>query len=436
MDLGAIEFGSSLAPPLILPILSNQSTEFAGLALANAFYETLEISLLAYDRQGQAMGTYEKEIEPGCQLAFLLGEAFPALKEGWIEIRSTGPDLMNFTLLGDYDGTLMDGAALAGASHRNLLFSEVRNQPGEQTRFYLINPHEGDLDVTLQWRRPDGSTVEQLLQLVRKGMFSGTLNDLFGTGSGSGGYVTAKAERLLFGIQIFGSPQSRGGLLALDLDAKNPGLFAAHLASGPEVETTLNLINTGPVTDILLEALDEKGDVIASRLLEDFPQGAQYRKQAGEIFDFDSETVVGWLRITTTNGTLSGNISFGDPSDNFLAALPLQGAAQGAREFLLSHVAQTAKMSTGVTLLNPFQRVALVSLEVFDTEKNLTGLSFLELSPREKVARLLNEFLPSLQEQGGGFIRIRSNVPIFAFELFGRYSLDFLAAVPQQVVVH
>ena len=102
----------------------------------------------------------------------------------------------------------------------------------------------------------------------------------------------------------------------------------------------------------------------------------------------------------------------------------------------MSHVAQTAKMFTGVTLLNPFQRVALVSLEVFDQEKNLTGLSFLELSPREKVARLLNEFLPSLQEQGGGFIRIRSNVPIFSFELFGRYSLNFLAAVPQQVVVN
>ena len=144
---------------------------------------------------------------------------------------------------------------------------------------------------------------------------------------------------------------------------------------------------------------------------------------------------MGWLRITAANGTLSGNISFGDSSGRFLAALPLQGDTEGAREFILGHVAQTATMFTGVTLLNPFNRTALVSLEVFDKEKNLTGLSFLELSPGEKVAKLLDEFIPALKDQGGGFIRIRSNEPVFSFELFGRFSLDFLAAVPQQVVV-
>ena len=117
----------------------------------------------------------------------------------------------------------------------------------------------------------------------------------------------------LFGMELFGSPQSRGGLLALDQEAKNPVLFAAHLASDPDVETTLNLINTGPVTDILLEALDEKGDVIASRLLQDFPQGAQYRKQAREIFDFDSETVVGWLRITSGQRNPLGKHQFWRP---------------------------------------------------------------------------------------------------------------------------
>ena len=262
IDLGAVEFGSSWAQVLILPVLSSQGAEFLGVALANAFSETASVLLLAYDRDGNPKGTYEQEIAPRCQLAFLLAEIFSSLQEGWVEIRCTRPDLVSFTLLGNYDGTVMDCAALAGASYRKLLFPEVCNESSGQTWFYLVDPHDNPLDVALQWRRVDGSTLQQTVQLAAKGMFSGTFNGLFGVGSGSGGYVTAEANEPLFGMELFGSTQSQGGLLALDHGAANAGLFAAHLTSSPDVETTLNLVNTGPTTDVTLEALDEGGDVI------------------------------------------------------------------------------------------------------------------------------------------------------------------------------
>ena len=90
---------------------------------------------------------------------------------------------------------------------------------------------------------------------------------------------------------------------------------------------------------------------------------------------------------------------------------------------------------TGVTFLNPSTDVALLSVEVFDQGGKLNGISFLELAPRQKLARLLTELVLNLETQTGGFVRVRSNVPLLGFELFGNDSLDFLSAVPQQAVV-
>lgn len=436
IDLGAIEFGSSTALPLILPVLSSQSGEFVGLALANAFHEAAQLLLRAYNPKGAQVGSYGKAIPAGGQFALLLAEAFPDLKEGWIEIVSTQPDLMSFTLLGDYKGTFMDGAALARTRHRKLLFPEVDAEAGEQTEFFLINPNDQEVTVTWSWIRPDGSSIQQTRPLVGRGMIQTTFAELFGAASGSGGYVTAEAGQPLCGMELFGSSQSRGGLLGLDYEKMASRLFAAHLASGSDVETILNIINNGPATHVTLEALDEKGQLIDSVLLEDLQQGEQYRAKSRDIFEFPSQTVVGWLRISAESGSVVGNIRFRGSSGQFLAALPLQNEGEGAREFLLSHVAETAEMFTGVTLLNTSSGAALVSLEVFDQDKNLTGLSLLELAGGQKKARLLKEFVPKLNTQAGGFIRLRSNVPLFAFELFGRYSLDLLSAVPQQAVVH
>ena len=435
-DLGAIEFGSSHAPPLLLPVLSSQSSEFTGLAAANTSSEASQLLLRAHNGGGTQLGTYEAVLPAGSQLALILSDAFPNLQQGWVEIVSNKPDLMSFTLLGNFGSTFMDGSALAGARHSKLLFPEVPNTPGQETWFYLINPSRQQVQVTWKWRRPDGSSIGRTSQLAARGMIRITFSQLFGAGNSSGGYVTAEADQPLYGMELFGDSHSRGGLPGLEYEAQTSLLFAAHLASSPDVETILNLINTGTTTDVTLEALDEQGQLISSLLVQNLKLGMQYRKKAREIFGFTSETVVGWLRITAVDGKLAGNITFSGGSGKYLAALPLQAESEGAREFVLSHVAQTASMFTGVTLLNPFGSDALVSLEVFDKEENLAGFSLIELPARKKMARLLNEFVPKVTAQRGGFVRVRSTLPLLAFELFGKNSLDFLSAVPQQAVVH
>jgi hypothetical protein len=72
-------------------------------------------------------------------------------------------------------------------------------------------------------------------------------------------------------------------------------------------------------------------------------------------------------------------------------------------------------------------------LEVFDSQGNLVGTALKELGGLEKSARVLPEWIPGLVYQVEGFIRIRANRPVIAFELFG--STEYLAAVPQQVLI-
>ena len=433
VDLGAIEFGSSYSQPLILPIPSLKAGEFVGLAVANAFAEPTRVLLQAYDLKGKRFGVFEKEVAAQTQFAILLRQAFGVLREGWVEILSTKPDLVSFTLLGDFSLTYLDGVTLAPAASSQILFPEVRNQGNEQTWLYIVNPHDQSLNLTLLWIRPDSSTVRQIRQLAAKGMPASSFGSIFG--SGSGGYltVTGGAGRKIYGMEIFGDSQSQGGLLAIDFEAAAPELFAAHLASTSTVETTLNLINSGPRTDVTVEAFSENGQMIQSLVLKDFPNGGQFRKKAREAFTFASESVRGWIRIRSTSGRLLGNISFGDPAGKFLAALPLQNTV--AREFLLAHIAETPEIFTGLTFLNSSLIHALVSAEVFDKEGKSNGISFFDLAPRHKLARLLTELIPSLKTQRGGFIRVRSNVPLFGFELFGDRLLGFLSAVPQQAVV-
>ena len=256
--------------------------------------------------------------------------------------------------------------------------------------------------------------------------------DVFG--GATAGYVKAvvKSGEAVSGIEFFGKSDSLAALWGLDLNTASVNLYATQLASTEEVETTLNVINTGPETDVLLEVLDENGNVLDS-VVEKLSQDSQLRIDARDLFSFQDNAIIGWLRVQSSGARLVGNFTFGGPGGRFLAALPLQ--SQGGREFIMGHVAETSELFSGLALLNPSSYQALVSIEVFESDGAPSGSSLLQLAPDQKLARLLPELIPDLGHQEGGFVRVRSNVPILGSQVFGNYKLDFLSAVSQQITV-
>lgn len=440
-DLGAVESGSASAPSIILPILTTAREEFLGLALANASSApaTLEpeaigtsdsaiVTLRAFNAAGQPFGQlFQVEIPPGRQVPVVLDEILGPLTEGWVEILPTQRDLKSFTLAGHDLLYFLDGAQLDSRLRQGLLFPEIRNGDGE-TRLFVVNPHDVELEVRFAWLRPDGGKEENALTAAPRGVISTTFQALFG--SGAGGYVTAQAELPIYGVELFGDADRRGGLLALDLDGGTENVFAAQLASTNQIETEINVVNLGGESSVRFVARAEDGSEMASAE-QILGAGGWLRMTARQLFGFQDDAI-GWLELRSS-GRLLGNISFGDPQGRFLAALPLQSA--GSREFLLSHVAQTSEIFTGVTLLNATSQTALATLEVFRADGSRQGIAFLELGPGEKMAKLLPELIEGFSDQSGGFVRVRSNQPLMGFELFGNLTLNFLSAVPQQSVV-
>ncbi len=439
IDIGAVEAGSLNAPSIVLPILSTSSTDFVGLAMVNAYTPASQfgrqssssagILLQAFDVSGHDQsGSYFANIAEGRQLALLLDQTLGPLAPGWVEIQPTQRDLMAFTLLGGNGLSYLDGSQLTSKPSKRLLFPEFRGN-GEDTWIFLVNPHDSILPVSLRWTSRTGLVTEVIMELSPYGMISDTAHHLFGVGNG--GYLVAEAELPVFGLELFGDFSHRAGLLALDVDDAAKDLFGAQLASTSEIQTTVHVINLGGDTRVFLTAHTENGSALAT-VSRRLGPGGELELEARDLFGFTGD-VVGWLEVHSES-PVAGSLSFGDPDGRFLASLPLQ--ARGGREFFLSHVAQTAEIFTGLTLLNPGPRTALVSLEVFTADGALRATSFLELKAGVKTARLLPELLGASFIQAGGFIRVRSNQPVFGFELFGGQTLEYLSAVPPQVSVY
>ena len=433
-DLGAIEFGSDFGAPLLLPVLSRAPTGFVALALTNGFHQGATVELRAYDGDGQLSGSLERlELDSLKESALLLGDFFDPASTAWVEIRSTQPELTSLVLEGNSGMGFLAGAELSSALSDRLIFPEVRNSGDEETWFYLINPNPEEVAVRLVWTRSDGSNMESSFPLPGKGLFVSTFRQIFG--EGSGGFVSATVDsgQAITGMEIFGLSDARGGLAALDADASRSQLFSAHFASLDDVRTSLNLINPGPATRVVVEALDDSGDLLDSRVLEELPAGGQFLGDLRDIFDFSSQENSGWLRIQAAAGGLLGSVTFRDSGDRFLAAVPLQN--EGAREFVFSHVAHTSEIFSSLALLNSSEEERLVSVEVFDGSAQRTGVALLELAAGQKIARLLAELFPDLKAQEGGFIRVRSNGTISGLEILGDHSLGYMAAIPAQVLV-
>lgn len=445
-DLGALEYASDSSNPLRLPVLSLFPDQWCGIAIANA--ETLpgteafagperpdsaSMVLRSHDTDGFQTRTKAVYVPRLSQESWLLTELFDEYRDGWIELLPTGPDTVSFALMGNWETSILDGVPLTSSLAESVIFPEIRNHAEETTTVFLINPNPSEILVELTWKNPSRSDPHVTRNIPAGGMLKFTFREMFG--EGDGGYLIAESiEHFpIYGMELFGSKSALGALAGLDSAKQGQELYAAQLASSDDVRTVLNVINRGTqMEDVTFEAVSEQGALLATAQ-ESLAGGSQLRKSATELFGFDNP-VKGWVRVYSATPSLTGALLFEDPAGRWLTALPLQ--SEGAREFILSHVAHDDSIFTGVTLLNASFEDALVSFEVLDRAGTVSGSTYLRLPAGRKRALLLDEWVSGFKQQSGGFIRVRSSLGILGFELFGSHDLDYMSAVPQQVTLY
>jgi hypothetical protein len=360
---------------------------------------------------------------------------FAELREGWIEIIPENSYVNGFTLVGDGQLTYMDGSCLPSATDTTLVFPEIRNLAltGESTRYFLVNPNPQQSEITFKWLQSADNVIQVRKMLPPYGAITTSFSSLFG--SGESGYVTVSSGpgRTIAGMELFGTDTSIGGLSGIPESKAAATLFGAQFSSGQGTETVIKLVNLGEQDEVRVEVFSDASELLAS-VTQTVPASSAIHLTGKDLVGLSSALKTGWFKVRSTKGNLIGSLSFENSDGTSLAALPLQ--YDGAREFVLSHVAQDQEIFTGVTLLNPNAEAALVSIEVFNQAGARVGSRFLVLAAEEKKALLLNEWIPGMDHQIDGFIRIRSTMPIYGFELFGAWDGAFLSAVPSQVLVY
>lgn len=115
---------------------------------------------------------------------------------------------------------------------------------------------------------------------------------------------------------------------------------------------------------------------------------------------FGSRPIVGVLDIENESGSVT------------------IGARPAATEFAFPHVANGNGLFTGLALATGAS-AATITIEVYGPAGGSPKSGTITLGANEQFGRLVSELVAGVETQVGGYIRIRSSQPIWAWEIYG-----------------
>ena len=100
------------------------------------------------------------------------------------------------------------------------------------------------------------------------------------------------------------------------------------------------------------------------------------------------------------------------------AGLVTVGARPAATEFVFPHVAHGNGLFTGLAFATG-ERPANITIEVYEAGGGTPKSRTITLEANQQLGRLVSELVPAVTTQTGGYIRIRSDQPIWSWEIYG-----------------
>jgi leucine-rich repeat protein SHOC2 len=428
-----------------LPFVESEAGEFSGFAVTNPGEIGLTGEFRALDAAG-SLTTLPTNPAPFSiparrELVRLGSEIFGAQVgskgPGWVKIRADAT-IASAGMLGN--GVRLDGISGLTEASRRLYFPRVHDGDqgfagrGAVTRLNLINPGAAPVNIRISLRSAAGAPVfpEQLRALTPGGVLSETLSELFGplpdaqpvyvsvdvtdgdgvagaaivsTGDGAGLFVTA-------GIAPSGSNRR----------------FAAQVASGLGVKTSVRLLNTGVVgREVTVRLVGPDSSASSAKTIGLGP-GTLAELDLASLFNLLEDTLtVGSLDTTSNAGNVIGDIVVYGPNAAYASSLPLE--ARLARDAVFAHAASDATIFTGLAIYNPGPEEATVEIQVTSAVGVDRGHVTIHIPACGRISKLLHELVPEAASLGVGHVRMHSNEPVLAQELFGAYDLSYLSAV-------
>jgi len=437
---------SGLGSILDFPRLGFEAGKITGIAIVNPNDAAARVTLTAYSDLGQELVATEFNIEAGQQLSKLTFEVFGQLDSstvGWFQATSPAPDLAGFFL--DLDDTLaeLDGADLPERANE-IVFNNIKVDNGLSTELNIVNPNLDGLTVglTLVGTGP-GSTTS--LEIAAMGSARVDVFEIFGIGAPAGtqvtadSYIVATASAEILGFQVIrsgsGDFQALNARNALEFLNK---IYVPQMAVLGGIESELGLVNySGQAVLATVTVYDPDGllyvnDVQQNPVVVSLAAGQTTTHDLATLFGFQGDQLrEGWLEVSSTSQGINGFFTYYIPATGARAATSAIPAPTNVG--LFSHLATVPGFFTGVAALNTAAFPADFRILALSKEGEVFGTFTGILRPGQRISKLITELIPASDGQGGGFIFIRSSIPLFLISLFGTEDVSVLANIPPQI---
>jgi len=388
-----IRFDSSYQPQIkIIPSASTDGVEFTGLAFLAP--SAMAVVLRAYDPAGSMVvgpgirnpATFS--LTGGQQHARLLTELFGLQNfDGWIEAEASGTGLGVFTATGRWDMSTLDGSVARDTSSDFVLFHGGASA-------ILVNPSPRTASVTMTFLNISGS---RSFAIPPRGRVITTLEDT----------VRVQSSEALAAVERTSAPGKVSMSAAAPAADAQAMLVFPHSVIGAGYTSTLTLVNvSGTVQNVSIAPdrivrLDPNRSMrvpMTTAVVGPGPHVAAIRVNAAA--PFGQPSVVGVLDIENESGLVT------------------MGARPAASEFAFPHLANGHGLFTGLAFATG-DNDTRITIEIYEPTGGAPKSATITLGANRQLGRLVSELVPGTATQLGGYIRIRSDQPIWAWEIYG-----------------
>ena len=413
-----------------------------GFAVVNPGPSPATVTFTLYAANGQVVSTSPQTVPAAGQKARSGTEIFTTSigTGGWVQATSSTTGLQGFWL--NYNGalTFLDGAEAAGTAT-----DQAIPLVAGTTELNVANPNGSANSVTLRIFGEAGTELAgaSTQNISANGVFQGNVAAIFP------GAVIANARylRVTGSLPVASTAVIKGFLVPTEsavvngvdrtstLTQANFPHVISGTGAGGNYTTVVGVTNlSGSAQTITISFTPKAGGAPLNVTRQLAPNGA-LRDTAQNIFSFNASVFQeGWIRVSGT-APLTGFVAYSDSVAGGLAVVLVQDTPRTT--LLFSHIADLNPWSTGIALLNTNAQAATVEVYAMTPDGVLIGgadnvpTARFTIQPNAKEAKLLSELVPATQTRtsDGGFVFVRSNIPLFGIELFFTRNLNILSNV-------
>jgi hypothetical protein len=412
-----------------------------GFAIINPSKKAAEATFTLYGTVGQVIGTSTATVPAGGQLTKQAAQLFPqASAGGWVQATSDVAELRGFWMtadavaVGDIVETQTANSELIlpvilSTSEITVINTGLRNTT-IRIRLYNANGRRA-ADSVVRVLPPKGAFRAPAASLFTPRDWSSVTHAKISSGTPATASAQTSDARFASSRLFVNAVRAQTGPSTLVF----PHVLHGQIG-GSRYTTGLGITNLSSSSQTMTLTFYPADGSTPQTIQRTYSGNAVVRASAATLFGFGDEFRIGWVKVSAPRGA----VGFATNSDVGQGASVLTpGMSRPQSNFILGYIAAVPPWWTGLTLVNPGMTTATVDLFAIAPNGSLIGgaddtpEAHFSIPPDGKISRLLNEFVPRTQSlrSNGGFIFVRSSVPLYPMALSFNIDRHILSVVPE-----